>query len=269
MSVSNFIPTIWEARLVENYHKTSIADVITTPPTKIEGNKLVFNNVGAVAIKDYIGAVEWDELDTPKVEINMNQKKYWAIKLDDVDAIQAAGDLVDAHTAEASATLNEVIDTYVLSQMATGAGKKLGAKTVNKTNAYDLIVDMGTELNKKKAPKINRYVVINSDYLGLLSKDDRFTKQPIILQNGVVEGQVINGFQVVVSEEVPVASGAATIIGLYKGATGHGKQLQETEALRLQDAFADGMRGLCVHGTGVIKADGLVTAVVTIEVEGA
>lgn len=264
MAVSNFIPTIWEARLIANYHKASIADVITTPPTEIKGNKMVFNNVGSVAIKDYEGAVEWDELDTPKVELEMDQKKYWAIKLDDVDRIQAAGDLIDAHTAEAAATLNEVVDTNVLSKIATGAGKKLGAKTVDKTNAYDLIVDMGTELNIKKVPKINRYAVINSVYLGLLSKDDRFTKQPVILENGVVEGQLINGLQIVVSEEIPVTAGVSTIMAVYKGATGHGKQLEETEAMRLQGAFADGMRGLCVHGTGVLKKEGVVTAQVTI-----
>lgn len=267
MSVSNFIPTIWEARLLANYHKTSIADVITTPPTEIKGNKIIFNNVGAVDIKDYSGEVVWDDIDTPKVELDMDQKKYWAIKLDDVDKIQAAGELVDAHTEEAAATLNEIIDKYVLSKMAAGAGKKLGTKTVNKTNAYDLIVDMGTQLNKKKVPKVNRYMIINSDYLGLLSKDDRFTKQPVVLENGVVEGQTISGFQIVVSEEIPVSAGVSTIIGCYKGATGHGKQLQETEAMRLQGAFADGMRGLCVYGSGAIKAEGLVTAAVTIEGE--
>ncbi|GFZ30735.1 hypothetical protein CSC2_12610 [Clostridium zeae] len=265
MAVSNFIPTIWEARLIANYHKASVADVVTTPPTEIKGNKVIFNNVGSVAIKDYIGEVQWDDLETPTVEIDMDQKKYWAIKLDDVDKIQAAGELIDAHTAEAAATLNELIDTHVLSKVALGAGKKLGAKTVNGSNAYDLLVDMGTELNKRKVPKVNRYAVINSDFLGLLSKDDRFAKQPVTLENGVVEGQIINGFQLIVSEELPVNAGAVTVIGLYKGATGHGKQLEETEAMRLQGAFADGMRGLCVHGTGVIKKEGIVTAEVTIQ----
>ncbi len=35
MAVTNFIPTIWEARLLENYHNRSLADVITTAPTRM------------------------------------------------------------------------------------------------------------------------------------------------------------------------------------------------------------------------------------------
>ncbi|MCU4173433.1 hypothetical protein [Bacillus thuringiensis] len=41
MSVATFIPTIWEARLMANFHKRSIADLITTKPTKIECNKII------------------------------------------------------------------------------------------------------------------------------------------------------------------------------------------------------------------------------------
>src|SRR5690242_1537525 len=114
MSVSTFIPTIWEARLMANFHKRSIADLITTTPTKIEGNKIIFNRVGAVNVKDYNGTIEWDDTNPSKVEINMDQQKYFAFKVDDVDAVQAAGDLIDPHTQEAGAVLQETVDTFVL-----------------------------------------------------------------------------------------------------------------------------------------------------------
>ena len=39
MAVTNFIPTIWEARFLEKFHERSVAELITTAPTKIEGNK--------------------------------------------------------------------------------------------------------------------------------------------------------------------------------------------------------------------------------------
>ena len=45
MSVQTFIPQIWEASLLKKFHETSIADVITTAPTKIEGNKIVFKTL--------------------------------------------------------------------------------------------------------------------------------------------------------------------------------------------------------------------------------
>ena len=95
MAVTNFIPTIWEARLLAKFHERSVAELITTAPTKIEGNKIVFNKVSDVAIKEYSGEVGFDDLTTSKVELPMDVKKYWAFKVDDVDAVQAAGNLID------------------------------------------------------------------------------------------------------------------------------------------------------------------------------
>ncbi|HDX9654342.1 TPA: hypothetical protein ROY23_004863 [Bacillus wiedmannii] len=269
MSVATFIPTIWEARLMANFHKRSIADLITTKPTKIEGNKIVFNRVGAVNVKNYEGTVEWDDTNPSKVEINMDQKKYFAFKVDDVDAVQAAGDLIDPHTQEAGAVLQETVDKFVLG-LHTGAHKDnvIGSDAtpieLSPKNAYDYIVDLNTTLNMKKVPKTERFTVINSQVLGLLSKDDRFTKQPVILENGVVEGQVINGSQIVVSEETPNTAGKYKIISLHKSAIGHGKQLNETEAQRLQNSFADGVRGLMVYGSGVLRSESLAVLTATI-----
>ena len=253
-----------------NFHKSCITDLITTPPTKIEGNKIVFNRVGAVAVKDYTGAVAWDAVNTSKVEINMDQQKYYAFKVDDVDEAQAAGDLVDPHTAEAAAVLQETVDKFTLG-LYTGAhaDNKIGDDTtpiaLTKSNVYDSIVDIGTKLNIKKVPKTERFAIINSQVLGLLSKDDRFTRQPIILENGVVEGQVINGLQVVVSEELAVVTGGKLkILGVHKSAIGHGKQLDQTEAMRLETAFADGVRGLMVYGSGVLRPESLAVLTATV-----
>lgn len=269
MTVQSFIPSVWEGKLLANFHKTSIADVITTPPTEVVGNKVVFNRVGSVAVKDYAGSVSFDELATSNVDLTMDQKKYFAFKVNDVDKVQAAGDLVDSHTAEASATLQETVDSYVLG-LYTGvhADNTIGDDTtpieLTKENAYDYIVDLGTKLSEKKVPKANRFVVINSAVLGMLSKDDRFTRNPVVLENGVVEGQKINGMQVVVSEEVANVDGKYKIVALHQSAIGHGKQLNETEAIRLQDDFADGIRGLMVYGAEVLRPEALAVLTATI-----
>lgn len=267
MTVQSFIPSVWEGKLLANFHKTSIADVITTPPTEIVGNKVIFNRVGSVAVKDYAGSVAFDSLSTSAVELDMDQKKYFAFKVNDVDKVQAAGELVDSHTAEASATLQETVDSYVLG-LYTGAGSQIGddttPKALDKTNVYDYIVDLGTKLSEKKVPKANRFVVINSAVLGLLSKDARFTAQPVVLENGVVEGQKINGMQVVVSEEVANVSGKLKIMALHSSAIGHGKQLNQTEAIRLQDDFADGIRGLMVFGSKIIRPEALAVLTATV-----
>lgn len=272
MAVTTFIPTIWEARLMANFHKASIADVITTKPAAIVGNKITFNRVGAVTVNDYAGSVSWETVSTSKVDLNMDQKKYFAFQVDDVDAAQAAGNLIDPHTSEAASVLQETIDSYVLG-LYTGAasGNTIGDDTTPKvlevstdlSNAYDYIVDLNTLLNKKKVPKSDRFTVIPSDVLGLLSKDKRFTSTPRVLENGIVEGQMINGSQLVVSEEVANTAGKYKIMTLHSSAIGYGKQVDEMEAMRLQGAFADGVRGLVVYGAGVLRPESLAVLTAT------
>ena len=77
MAVTTFIPQIWEARLLSKFHERSIADVITTAPTKVEGNKVIFNKVSDVAINPYTGTVNFEELTTSKVELSLDNKNYW------------------------------------------------------------------------------------------------------------------------------------------------------------------------------------------------
>ena len=66
-----------------------------------------------------------------------------------------------------------------------------------------------------------------------------------------MEGQVINGMQVMCSEELP----ANVILASHKSAIGSAKQIEEMEAMRLQTKFADGIRGLCVYGHKVLRDD--------------
>lgn len=273
MAITNFIPTLWEARLLANFHTASVADVITTAPTQIlPGKKVVFNRVGDVTVKDYDPAapsVTYDGLTTPKVELNLTQYKQFAFKLSDVEAVQAAGDVLDATTADAAASVQETIDKFVLSQY-TGAhadnliGDDTTPIALDKTNAYDYIVDLGTKLSKKRVPRAGRYVVVNSDVIGLLSKDDRFTRIPQILANGVVSNANINGMTVIESEDVANVAGKYKFMVVGAGGLGYGKQLDKIEALRLQDDFADAVRGLYVYGATVLRSEAMAVLTATI-----
>ena len=250
MAVTNFIPTIWEARLMAKFHERSVGELITTAPTKIEGNKIIFNKVSDIALKDYEGSVSFDDLTTSKVELPMDVKKYWAFKVDDVDAVQAAGDLIDPHVTEAGYGLQEATDKLILDEALKTS------HTVEGEKAYDVIVKANTQLNKHKVPKADRYVVVNAEALEELHLDARFTANYTILENGVIEGAKINGVQLIFSEELN--GGEFAIVALHKSAIGFGKQLEETEAMRLQNAFADGVRGLQVCGVKTLREEAVV-----------
>lgn len=259
MSVENFKATLWEGALLANFHSVSVADAVSTKPTKIQGTKVIFNRVGAGTIKDYTGTVSWDEINTTPIEMVFDKKKYFAFSLDDCDKVQLVADVMGATTSEHAAVLAETYDKDFYATLAAGgkATNKIGSaslkKDISSINVYDYIVDLGTILSKNKVPKSDRYVTVDAEILGLLSKDRRFTPNPTVLQNGVVEGQTINGMKVVCTEEKP----AGQIIAHYKGAIGAAKQLDEMEAMRLQNSFADGVRGLCMYGSKVLRDEAI------------
>ena len=250
MAVTNFIPQVWEARLMAKFHERSVGQLITTAPTKIEGNKIIFNKVSDIALKDYEGSVSFDDLTTSKVELPMDVKKYWAFKVDDVDAVQSAGNLIDPHVAEAGYGLQEATDKLILDEALKTSHAVTGEK------AYDVIVKANTQLNKHKVPKAERFAIVNAEALEELHLDARFTANYTILENGVIEGAKINGVQLVFSEELN--GGEFAIVVLHKSAIGFGKQLEETEAMRLQNAFADGVRGLQVCGVKTLREEAVV-----------
>ena len=250
MAVTNFIPQVWEARLMAKFHERSVGQLITTAPTKIEGNKIIFNKVSDIALKDYEGSVSFDDLTTSKVELPMDVKKYWAFKVDDVDAVQAAGNLIDPHVAEAGYGLQEATDKLILDEALKTSNTVTGEK------AYDIIVKANTQLNKHKVPKAERFAIVNAEALEELHLDARFVANYTVLENGIIEGAKINGIQLVFSEELN--GGEFAIVVLHKSAIGFGKQLEETEAMRLQNAFADGVRGLQVCGVKTLREEAVV-----------
>lgn len=259
MSVASFKPTLWEGALIHNFHTVSTADAVSTKPSEIKGKQVTFNRVGAGTIKDYSGSVSWDEVNTTPVEMTFDKKKYFAFSLDDCDKVQLKADVMMVTTQEHSAVLAETYDKDFYAILSAGAktGNKIGSASAKKklthANVYDYIVDLGTILAQNKVPKTERFVTVDAAILGLLSKDKRFTANPTVLVNGVVDGQTINGMRVVTTEEKP----AGIIIAHHKSAIGAAKQLDEMEAMRLQSAFADGIRGLCMYGSKVLREEAI------------
>lgn len=259
--MANFVRTIWESRLVENFNEISVLHLLATAPTEMNGSSVTFNRAGVGTVSNYTGSINWNDIDTTPVTMTFEHKKYFADKIDDIDKAQTNIAVVDEFAVGQVAKLSEAADTYAYDKYATGAGSKITDKEIAAPeDLYDAIVDLGVALGNKKVPVANRFVVIDWTALGLLCKDKRFAHNPDVLANGIVNGQKINGMTVVVSANLP----ANTVIALYKGAVGFGQQINELEGMRLQDAFADGIRGLSVAGAAVLNPDGVASLTYTI-----
>ena len=262
MSIQSFKPSVWETALITEFRGISVANLITTPPSKVEGEKAIFNKISGGTIKDYEGTVEYDTVSTAPIELIYNKKKYFAITVEDVDAVQACADVLQTTVREKALDLKEVIDGDVFAEAVAKCptGNKIGSASakidLNTKSAYDLVVDLGVKLSKKKVPKANRFVLASSEVVQQMAKDTRFAQNYTVLENGIVQGATINGMTIVETEDLP----ANVILCLHKSALGKGEQLDEVEPLRLQNAFADAVRGLLVYGIKDLRPNAIAMA---------
>lgn len=263
MSVATFIPKIWSARLLANLEKNHVALNLVNRDYEGEitnvGDTVKINNLGAITISDYVKGQDIpdaEELTTEELELKISQSKVFNFTVDDIDKVQAQGDLIDGAMANASYGLADVSDTYILATMAAGAATTLTSAKLTVDNIYEQIVALRTALDKNSVPTAGRAVTIPPEAYALLLQDKRFvegggTNAEATARNGEV-GQVA-GFTVYESNNLPKdeSTGAISIIASVASATTYAEQIVKTETYRPEKRFADGVKGLHVYGAKV------------------
>ncbi|WP_348621592.1 P22 coat protein - protein 5 domain protein [Paenibacillus polymyxa] len=268
MSVQNFIPTIWSARLNESLKKNLVyGEVVNTDyegEIQGQGSTVKINSIGAITIGNYdkvAGIGNPQELDATQKTLVIDQAKYFNFQVDDVDAAQANVNLLDGGIVEASYGLANVVDQYLAGfYTEVKAENTIGNDTTpiipTKDTAYDLLIDLGVLLDENNVPESERFVVVPAWYYGLLLKDARFTKDPNIIRTGYVGD--IDGMTVYKSNNVPNTTGAKyKIIAGHKSAISFAGQVDSVEAFRPEKQFSDAVKGLQVFGAKCIKPEAL------------
>lgn len=281
MAIDNFIPQIWSARVEAQikaalvYGQPAIVNRNYEGEIKGPGDTVRINTIGSVSVGRYtrytdISAAEqiWDVSQV----LTIDQEMYFNFKVDDVDRLQAMGNVMDAALAEASYALAFEADKYLANLMTTNVATKnvIGSIASPKavgfdsgdTNPYNLLVDLSVKLNESNVPMQGRWVVVPPWFHGQLLKDERFVsfgtgENTTRLLNGTV-GQAA-GFTIMISNTVPrEADGSAyRILCGNNTATTFAEQINKVEAYRIQQQFGDAVKGLHIYGAKVLRPDQL------------
>lgn len=276
MAINNFIPTVWSAALLENLRKSLVYGQSYVINRDYEGDISAYgdtvkiNNIGEVTVGDYtkntdMGAPE--TLTDATRSLTINQAKFFNFQIDDVDSAQQNPKIMQGAMAEAAYGLKKAADTYIASLYTEiAAGNTIGSDVspivpATASEAYEYLVDMSVKLDEADCPEEGRWVVVPAWYYGLLLKDDRFvatgaTGAEATLMNGVV-GEAA-GFRVLKSNQVPNTAGTKyKIIAGYPGAWSYAEQINDVEAYRPEQRFADAIKGLHLYGAKVVRTTGL------------
>lgn len=273
MSLSNFVPQVWSARLLENLQKNLVYGQLGVINKDFEGDissfgdRVKINSIGAVTINDYTKNTDItapETLSDAQRILIIDQAKYFNFLIDDVDAAQMNPKVMESAMREASYGLADIADRFIAS-FYTEATNTIGNDTTpispTADNAYEYMVDSGVKLDEANVTRSGRYVIVPPWFYGLLLKDDRFVKAGTsmtdqVLRNGEV-GKAA-GFDVFVSNNVPNTAGAK-----YKIVFGHqmaitfAEQINSVEAYRPEKRFGDAVKGLHLYGAKVIRPEAL------------
>lgn len=274
MAVTTFIPELWNARLLYALEKAHVATNLVNRNYEGEisnhGDTVHINTIGAITVKSYTkntDIADPEVLSTTDQTLVIDQSKYFNFQVDDVDKVQAAGELVDTAMGRAAYALADVSDAYLLGVIAAGAaaGNTIGSAAapvaLTGSNVYENIVKLKTKLDKANVPNTGRTIVVPPDVHSLLLLDDRFAKSTATAgQEALINGLVgrIAGFDVYMSNNVKTGIGTDTgktpyfeITAQITDATTYAEQIIKTEAYRMEKRFADAVKGLHVYGAKV------------------
>jgi len=268
MSVSSFIPQVWDARLLANLNNDLVyANLLNRDfegDITGQGDTVHINSIGHVTVKKYIKNTDIDDpedLSTSDQTLVVDQMDYFNFSIDDVDKAQTAGDPIDASMSDSAQGLAEETDKYIAGLLKAGTAK-VGSDAIpiviTKDNAYDQLVDLKTKLDKANCPQNGRWVVVDPDFYGFLLKDDRFIHATQNGDNVVASASVgrAAGFAVYESNNVPNTSGAKyKIIASTSMSATFANQISKTEAYRPDKGFKDAVKGLHVYGAKVTRPE--------------
>jgi hypothetical protein len=239
---------------------------------KNAGDTVHINTLGAVAVRSYAQGTDltYDALATTDQTLIINQQKYFAFSLDDVDKAQAAGDIMDAAMSRAAYSLADASDAFLLATIAAGGssanyvGSAASPIALTTANIYSSIVAVRTALDKQNVPTQGRSLVIPPEAYALLLQDARFTAVQGVAEGVITNGLVgrVAGFDIYMSNNAVKSSADTPVYSItaqIADATTYAEQIIKTEALRPEKSFSDAVRGLHVYGAKVTRPEAIAT----------
>jgi N4-gp56 family major capsid protein len=278
MAIS-FIPEIWSAAMLSSLKK---AHVFGQPGVvnrnyegdiSMKGDTVRVRSMGRPTIGTYtknVTTITPETLTDAQRALLIDQAKYFAFELDDIDAAQSPGGELEESLTEASYGLRDVADQFIAGKYTEAqADNQIGTVSVTSAAlAYTQLRKLSVVLDEANVPDEGRWAIVPPWYYGLLLEDSKFVKVNEAgtaegLRNGRV-GDVL-GFNVLKSNNcVNVAGDDYAVMAGHPSAISFAEQIVKVEAYRPEDSFSDAIKGLHVYGGKVMRPDSIATVVASI-----
>ena len=259
---NHFIPEVFSKKLQAKFYSQTMLSEVTTNEYEGEisglGNKVNIRTVPAVSVADYSGSISYSDVTSSTIELDINKAKSYAFKVDDILREQADIDFMNEAANDAAQNMKIAIEQDVFANVAAGSSlSDINGTPANVTSANVLghILDAGQLLDENNIPEDGRFMIINPAVATVLKQSE--LRQAYLtgdnvspLRNGFIG--TVDRFNMYVSNNLSTTSGVTSGLFGHPKAVAYASQMTNTETVRLESSFGDGVRGLSVYGYKVI-----------------
>lgn len=256
--------------MLEQWNATNVWAGLTNREyegTLARGNTVHITGVVPPTVKDYKTGVAGarttaaEAISDTTIDLVVDQEKATDFYVDDIDRAQSAGSLA-AYTTAAGYAMAEDTDKFLANLCVSGGTPLAGSAPTTGDEAFNLIRDARKQLNKANVPSDGRITVVNAEFEAfLLGANSKLTTAYAAgdspsagLRNASI-GNLL-GTQVITSNHLPAVNHPQFVMFSIRSLA-FVSQIDQVEAMRSQDKFADRLRALHVYGGKVIRPLGI------------
>lgn len=277
-NLANFIPEKWSKQLAVVLRNSGVmkqlVDSSYESEIKDSGDTVNIRKAAAITVNDYAGAINYEGLSPSLIQLLIDQAKYFAFKVDDINKAQSDIKIMDTYLEQAKISLDLAQDTYLLSLHSSAPSANIVSSgndgttgyTLSKDTVYGLAVEARRRLARSNAYKLaaageKPSWVVPPEVMEVIVKAPEFIGRSTaqgdqVIKDGVYKGD-LGGLNVYEATNlVSVSSNYYTPV-IFKKAITFAEQVTKIETIRLQGEFSDAIRGLNVYGAKAVNEYGI------------
>lgn len=282
MAVQNFVPELWSSKIFVRLRKDLVYGNIVNNDYENEvrnfGDQVKINEIGAITVSSYTAHsdISIQSLESAQKVLTIDQQKYFAFEIDDVEKAQTNPKLMNSAMDEAAYSVADVVDQFIASKYtesgvtdATNLGTSgTGLNIYSSTgNAIIALSYASRRLDESYAARSGRWIVVPPWFHQKLVIANTGTVSATATTKDLGGGVLIDGFvgrlwgfDIFVSNNVAVPTGStyAIMFGTRQAITYAG-QVSEIKAFEQEKRFNEAVKGLYVYGAKVVRPSTLGT----------
>jgi hypothetical protein len=277
MSLENFKPAIWSSKLFVRLQKNHVFATVVNRDYEGEitgyGSSVRINEIGDITVSSYAGtSITWQTLSDAQKILLIDQKKYFAFSVDDVDAAQMHPKVMNAAMQAASYGIADTVDAYIAGKYTdagitntTYMGSSAVAISVSTGNVLLTISYAARYMDEGNVPTQERFMVIppwlHQKILLTETGTVSASAEPKVFSDDILTSGYVGqlyGFNLLLSNNVQSsATSVSAIMALNRTAISYAGQINKVDAVKRESYFDEGIKGLYVYGAKVVRPESL------------